>query len=170
LIVQKEAADKFLGRPKASLYAILIKPEFELNIVHHFKRTDFTPAPRVDVVMLRLRKRGPPLIQHSDIQLFRDFVVYIFTSWQPFLRTTLKGLFTPQQLKHIAKNLDFDLDATPTSVHFDQWLTLFHYFKHASTIQAIQIISGSERRLKQQQAELQKIHQTRIRRSPHARG
>src|SRR6266699_5222722 len=60
LVVQKEAAGKFLGRPRESLYAVLVKPWFELDVVHRFRRRDFVPTPRVDVVMLRLRKRGPP--------------------------------------------------------------------------------------------------------------
>src|SRR5258707_9247935 len=62
LIMQKEAAEMFLGKPRESLRAILLKPWFEMEIVHRFQRKDFMPAPQVDVVMLRLRKRGPPLI------------------------------------------------------------------------------------------------------------
>src|SRR6266481_5189361 len=94
LVMQKEAAERFLGKRGESLYAVLLKPWFEPEIVHRFKRNDFVPAPRVDVVMLRLRKRGPPLIKRNDTQMFRDFVVYGFTAWQPSLRSTFKGIFT----------------------------------------------------------------------------
>src|SRR5712664_2835245 len=72
LVMQKEAAERFLGKRGESLYAVLLKPWFEPEIVHRFKRSDFVPAPRVDVVMLRLRKRGPPLIKRNDTQMFRD--------------------------------------------------------------------------------------------------
>lgn len=161
LVMQKEAAYKFLGVPRQSLYAILLKPWFEGEIVHCFRRCDFVPDPRVDVVMLRLRKRGPPLIKHTDRQRFRDFVVYSFTAWQPTLSSVFKDIFTPQQLKHLSHNIGFSLHAPPSSLEFEQWLKLFDYFKQTGSNQAIQMISNSEKRLRQQQAGLQKLHRTR---------
>lgn len=161
LTMQKEAAEMFLGKPRESLRTILLKPWFEMTIVHHFKRRDFIPAPRIDVVMLRLRKRGPPLVHSADRQHFRGFVTHIFTAWQPALESTLKSLFSRQQLKYIRRELDIELDVTPTSLPFEQWLNLFEYFKTAGNKQAWQAILGSEKRLIQQQNELQKIHRTR---------
>jgi 23S rRNA (adenine-N6)-dimethyltransferase len=162
LVVQREAAEKFLGKPAESLYAVLMKPWFEPEVVHCFKRSDFVLVPRVDVVMLRLRKRGPPLIKRADRQLFRDFVVYGFTTWQPCLSRIFKGIFTPQQFRQAGRKLGFDIDTTPSSVRFEQWLKLFDYFKCVGDIQTLQTISGSERRLRQRQALLQKVHQTRV--------
>ncbi len=162
LIMQKEAAEKFLGVPHESLYGVLLKPCFELELLHHFQRSDFVPAPRVDVVMLRLRKRGPPLVSHSEMPLFRDFVVYSFTTPQPSLRHTFKGIFTPPQQKRLSNNLKLDLDVTPTSLCFEQWICLFDCFKHIANPQAIHTILGSETRLRQQQAKLDKSHRTRV--------
>jgi 23S rRNA (adenine-N6)-dimethyltransferase len=164
LVVQREAAEKFLGKPEESMYAVLMKPWFEPDIVHRFRRSDFVPAPRVDVVMLRLRKRGPPLIKHSDRQLFRDFVVYGFTAWRPCLRSIFKDIFTFRQIKQAERRIGFDADATPTSVRFEQWLQVFDYFKQVGAIQAIQTISGSERQLRQRQGLIEKIHRTRVER------
>ncbi len=159
--MQGEAAEKFLGEPRPSLYAILLKPAFEAELLHHFRRSDFTPAPRVDVVMLRLRKRGPPLVARNDIQLFRDFVVYSFTTPQPSLRHTLKGIFTLPQLKQLSTNLHLDLTGTPTALSFEQWLSLFLSFKQLASPQALRALCGSEKRLHQQQANLEKLHRTR---------
>ncbi len=161
LTMQKEAAEMFLGKPHESLRTILLKPWFEMAIVHNFKRKDFIPAPRVDVVMLRLRKRGPPLVRNADTQHFRNFVTYVFTAWKPTLVSTLKSIFTGQQLKYIQRELGIELDGTPTSLSFEQWLTLFGYFKIVANKQAWQTILGSEKQLIQQQSGLQKIHRTR---------
>lgn len=161
LVMQREAAEKFLGEPRSSLYAILLKPEFEAELLHRFRRSDFAPAPRVDVVMLRLRKRGPPLVASKDMQLFRDFVVYSFTTPQPSLHHTLKGIFTLPQLKQLSSNLHLDLTGTPTSLSFEQWLSLFHLFKQLASPQALQATCSSEKRLRQQQANLEKLHHTR---------
>ena len=54
LIMQREDAERFAGRPRESLYALLLKPWFEPSILHTFRRTDFVPAPQVEAVMLRL--------------------------------------------------------------------------------------------------------------------
>ena len=161
LIMQKEAAQRFLGVPHETLYSVLLKPCLELELFYRFNRSDFVPAPRVDVVMLRLRKRGPPLVSHKEMALFRDFVVYSFTSPQPCLSRTLKGIFTPHQLKLLNNDLDLNTDVTPTMLHFEQWLCLFDCFKRFAHPQAIHRVVGSEVRLRQQQAKLQKMHRTR---------
>ncbi len=75
LAVQQEAAERFLGRPRESLRSVLLKPWFEPSLAYRFRQADFVPAPQVEVVMLRLRKRGPPLIQASRAQLYRDLVI-----------------------------------------------------------------------------------------------
>lgn len=162
LVMQKEAALMFLGKPHESLYTVLLKPWFEGEIVHHFRRRDFVPEPRVDVVLLRLRKRGPPLMSRADRQCFRDFVVYAFTAWRPTIGDILKGIFTWRQLKYLNREAGIDLSATPTMISFEQWLTMFAYFKDVGNEQAMQAIAGSERRLMQQQKRLQKIHRTRL--------
>jgi 23S rRNA (adenine-N6)-dimethyltransferase len=162
LTMQKEAAEMFLGKPHESLCSVLLKPWFEMEMMHRFRRKDFLPEPQVDVVMLRLRKRGPPMVNRTDRQCFRDFVVYGFTTWRPTLDAILKGIFTGQQLKYIRRELGCDLDATPTSLTFEQWLNVFEYFKTVGNEQAMQAILGSEKRLIQQQQKLQKVHRTRL--------
>lgn len=165
LAMQKEAAEMFLGKPRESLRTILLKPWFETDIVHRFHRWDFVPAPRVDVVMLRLRKRGPPLVNNTDRQDFRDFVVYTFTRWQPTGRNPLNVFFTGRQRRFIARELGINPDAHPASLSIDQWLSLFKQLKMVENVRALQAISGSERCLLQQQRKLQKIHRTRSARS-----
>ncbi len=162
LALQREAADVLLGSPHESLRSILLKPWFETEIVHHFRRTDFDPAPRVDVVMLRLRKRGPPLVCARDRQCFRDFVVHVFTTRQPQPGAALKSVFTTHQLRHVRRDLGLDPTINPTSIAFEQWLSLFAYFKSVGTDRAVRAIAGSERRLLRQQMRLQKIHRTPV--------
>ena len=77
LIVQREAAARIAGSPRELLYGLLLKPWFEPSVVHRFRRTDFAPVPRVEAVLLRLRKRGPPLVGPRESQLYRDFVTQL---------------------------------------------------------------------------------------------
>ena len=73
----------------------------------------------------------------------------------PCLSRIFKDIFSPQQFRQAGRKLGFDVDATPSSVQFEQWLKLFDYFKCVGNVQALQTISGSERRLRQRQASLQ---------------
>lgn len=158
LTMQREAAQVFLGRPHSTLRAALLYPWFALEIVHRFKRADFIPAPRVDVVMLRLRKRGPPLVSSADRQGFRDLVTYSFTAWQPSLGETLTRIFTPRQLNVLSSALGCDLDVPPSSIACEQWLCLFNSMKTLGNDRAQRLIAGSEHRLARQHKRLEKVH------------
>ncbi len=161
LAMQQEAADALLGQPRESLRSVLLKPWFEPETVYRFERRDFAPEPQVEVVMLRLRKRGPPLVSQKERQCFRDFVIYAFTTRQPSLAATLKTLLSSPQFKHISRAVGFPADATPTSLSFAQWLRLFACFQQQANALAMRAIAGSEQRLLQQQQQLEKIHRTR---------
>ncbi len=57
LIVQREAAEKFAGTPRETLFSLLHKPWFEISVAGIVRRRDFVPAPRVHSVLLRIRRR-----------------------------------------------------------------------------------------------------------------
>ena len=161
LVMQKEASDVLLGLPYETMRTILIKPWFRLEVVHRFRRTDFAPAPGVDVVMLRLQRRVQALVAPGTQAAFRDFVVYGFTTWRPTLEKIFKELFTWPQLKRIRTELAIDLNGTPTSLSLEQWLDLFRCFENEASLQAKGMVWGSEKRLARHQARLKKIHRTR---------
>ncbi len=161
LSMQREAADTLLGRPRESLRTVLLKPWFEIETIHHFRRIDFEPAPRVDVVMLRLRKRGPPLVSHRDRQSFRDFVTYTFTAWQPTIELALRRLCARRHFNTLRGGLSFSLDVAPTALALDHWLELFAAFQVSVDAHEKTAIDGSEKRLAQQQSALHKEHRTR---------
>lgn len=162
LAVQREAAERFLGQPRESLCAVLLKPWFEPSLVYRFTRGDFIPAPQVEVVMLRLRKRGPPLLKPSEARLFRDFVVYVFTAWKPSLRAALSGLLSARQLRELNSSLAGTLDLPPSAVPFAQWLALYARFDALAGATAREAIDGSQARLRRRQASLHKRHRTRL--------
>lgn len=163
LVVQREAAETLAGQPHELLRTVLLKPWFDVEIVHHFRRTDFIPVPRVDVVMLRLRKRGPPLVRHADRQCFRNFAVHVFTAWHPTVAQTLQRLCGRRHLDTLRRELDFSLDVPPTSMTVAQWIGLYASFHSLRDARALALIHGSEARLTRQQNVLQKIHRTRVR-------
>lgn len=146
LIVQREAAARCTGVPVESLYSALLKPWFEPSLLHRFQRSDFVPAPSVEVVMLRLHKRGPPLVAASKAQAYRDFVTHGFTAWQPSLRAAFAGSFNRSRFLSMAHDLRIDPDLRPSQICFEQWLALFERLHAAGCIAASCRFAGAERR------------------------
>ena len=130
LIIQKEAAEKFSGSPRQSLVSILAQPVFEFQILTQLRRTDFWPVPNVDSVLLSIRRRSNPLIGNQEISGYRDFVEFGFRRWKPNLKLAFKNVFSYKKWKRLARDLDFPLNATPTELSLEQWLGLYHAFRH----------------------------------------
>jgi 23S rRNA (adenine-N6)-dimethyltransferase len=129
LIMQREAAEKFSGRPHETQFSVLAKPSFDIQIIREFRRTDFEPVPNADSVLLHIRKRPSVLIRKEDAFLYHSFVCYGFGTWKNSLKLIFKPVFTYQQWKHLSKDLHFPLNAIPSSLTFEQWLGLFECFK-----------------------------------------
>ena len=135
LIVQKEAAKKFSGCPRETLFSILVKPFFDLQILWQLKRTDFWPVPNVDSVLLSIKRRTSPLIEVQDRPLYREFVQYGFGRWKPNLKLAFKHIFTYKQWKRLARDMDFRLNATPTELSVEQWSGLYQrYMSRKSSV------------------------------------
>lgn len=130
LILQKEAAEKFVGQPRETQFSILAKPRFDLQILRQLRRSDFDPMPGVDSVLLRITKRKSSLIHPADYARYQAFVRFGFGSWKESLKLTYKPIFTHRQWKQLSKQLAFPSDAKPSTLTVAQWVGLFDYFQH----------------------------------------
>ncbi|KYK22165.1 hypothetical protein AYK25_07425 [Thermoplasmatales archaeon SM1-50] len=133
LILQKEAAEKFIGTPKTTQFSVLAKPWFRLKIIRWFKRTDFSPVPKVDVVMLHIEKRTPSLISLRDIRIYERFIKRGFGAWKKNLKSNYKNIFSHNQWKRLARDLEFPVRAKPSELTFRQWLGLFEFLKRGDS-------------------------------------
>jgi 23S rRNA (adenine-N6)-dimethyltransferase len=163
LVVQREAAERYVGGARETLVSVLLKPWFEPSIVHRFRRDDFAPAPRVDVVMLRLRKRGPPLIVEEGATLFRDVVRYGFTSWRPSVVSSLESLVGRTRARQLAGQVGLSSAAPPSLVPFEVWLGLVHALTAGDRARLRIRLAETARTLRRQQQVLTKSHRTRMR-------
>lgn len=161
LIVQLEAAQRFAGSPRETLYALLLKPWYEPSIRHSFQRNDFVPEPAVDSVLLQLRRREAPLVRETAAQRYRDFVVALFTAWQPTVRAALRYVLPRRAWLKIERQWGLDLDDSPARIPFARWLELFTAFEMLGDDRAFAAIEGAEARLRHEQANLKKEHRSR---------
>jgi 23S rRNA (adenine-N6)-dimethyltransferase len=161
LVVQREAAARYLGEPVETLVALLLKPRFEPTVEHRFDRRDFAPVPGVETVLLRLRKRAPSLLTSSEEDAYRDLVAHAFTVWRPTLYDALRPLCGARRCEYLWRTLRLPRAVTPARLSFEQWLAIFRQLASADIVALWRTVAGAEHRLRLQQANLQKIHRTR---------
>ncbi len=161
LVVQREAAERFCGRPRTTLPSLLLAPWFEAEIAHSFSRGDFSPRPGVDVVLLRLAKRGPPLVPATQAGLYRDFACEVFTCRQPAVGETLRRLGGERWVRRALAEAGVPPQARPSEIPPERWLRLFAAFRDAVGEAAFVRVHGAEARLNQQQNHLRKWHRSR---------
>jgi 23S rRNA (adenine-N6)-dimethyltransferase len=128
LIVQKEAAEKFIGIPKTTQFSVLLKPWFKLKLIRSFERIDFSPVPNVDIVMLHIEKRIPSLISPAHMPVYERFIKCGFSAWRKNLKSNYKNVFSHNQWKRLSRDLRFPIHARPSELRFRQWLGLFEFY------------------------------------------
>lgn len=124
LVMQREAAERIVGVPRQTLFGLVRQPWFEPRIVHRFRRTDFAPRPRVDIVLLRLRKRGPPLVSDHLRAFFIQFVTYSFVCCRRTVACTLDELIGHGRTRRLARSVG-NLDVPPSCVPPHAWIAVF---------------------------------------------
>lgn len=132
LIVQREAARKFAGSPSETMFSLLRKPRFSIDVARPMRPRDFDPPPRVETSLLHIRARDTPLIARNDTVAWRAFVRGAFhRSGAPDIRGVLRPYITRRQLDALARDLRFDPRARPATLSFGQWLALFRFHARA---------------------------------------
>lgn len=164
LVVQKEAAEKFIGKPydsKNSLMAILLKPWFDFEISYQFKRSDFFPKPNVDTILLRTTKKIEPSVSYGHKRQYQDFITYAFNQFKPNIAEGLAKLFNKKIMVKLASQSNFSSSSKPGELDFNNWIGLFNYFLNKLDNKHQSIVRGSHTKLSEQQKKLEKIHRTR---------
>lgn len=75
-------------------------------------------------------------------------MVYGFTRRKPTLKKAFKKVFTFKQFSRLSKDLKFKMDAKPTDLNFNQWLSLFNYFLIRVEDYKKSLVKNSEKRLR----------------------
>ena len=130
LVVQREAAERFAGRPfsRETLPSLLLKPWWQIEIARRFRRTDFDPPPGVDAVALWLARRTRPLVDRLQAAEYRRFIRSCFGRGGRSIRRCLRSEFTRTQILRLSRDLGFDPSGPPSGLTFDHWLALYRFW------------------------------------------
>ena len=129
LVLQTEAAEKYAGTPRETLFSLLAKPSFEMAIERRFRRIDFDPVPRVRTAMLHIRRRERSLLDGASRGRYARFVRGVFGA-SPQAGMALRTRFTREQVRRLANDLGFARDGRIHALTFPQWLAIFRFYEN----------------------------------------
>lgn len=100
LIVQKQFAQKMLveGGHFHGALGMSIAPWWTTRIRRPLRRTDFTPPPAVDTVLLEIKQRDAPLLPRERMRDYIDFVARCYAEPKFYAKTTAPRGLKPSQL------------------------------------------------------------------------
>lgn len=162
LVMQREAADRFMGTPVETLVGLRLKPWFEPSIGHEFRRTDFRPAPAVDSVLLGIERRDRPLLPVAQRARFDDFVVSMFTAWKPTVTQAARAAFPRAVAAVLDRSMGRALDQRPSQIGLDAWIAAFETLRALDDPRVWSAIDGASQKLEREQAGLEKRSRTNL--------
>ncbi|KKU59365.1 MAG: rRNA (Adenine-N(6)-)-methyltransferase [Parcubacteria group bacterium GW2011_GWA2_47_12] len=163
LIVQKEAAIKFLGAPYAHspLLSHFLKINYEIQNLMDIPKSNYTPKPRFDTSLIIIKRKENPALDEIESVQFKDFMVYLFERRKPFIREALKSVMSNLQVKIVLSNLQITDNTEIKKIMFDDWISIFKIFSAHAPEKSKKIMLGSYQKLLVEQSHIKKIHRTR---------
>lgn len=162
LILQEEAAIKYLGAPHADspLLSNLLQVTFSIEKIMKIERSNYTPRPKVDTMYIAFHRKKKPAFENELAEEFRDFLVYIFERRKPLINKALKSIMSNLQVKIILSNLNLAPDKAIKKILFNEWVEIFKVFLLHAPNKSKKAIKGSYNRLLEEQRKLKKQHRT----------
>jgi len=160
VILQKESALMYGGSDldsRISVKSLLASPYYSFSIVHSFLKSDFTPTPNVDSVLLKLEKRENPLVTLKNYDLYKDFIAFI--SQDRVGEGKWKKIFSKSDLS-ILTNKGLILGKGIKSQDLTAIISSFNYASKYNS-NKLKFIEGSMKKLYSQQSVIIKQNRTR---------
>lgn len=135
--------------------------KYSVSIVYDFDRSDFYPAPKVDIVLLHLKRRRA--LDKAKVREYEDLVSYFYTCHKGnTAKACLSALFSHEQIKRLAQSCGIGLSESYTMITAAQWEKIFLYAETGLPPEKRARIKGAYHRLLQQQKRLKKQNRTSL--------
>lgn len=121
LVMEKASASRFAGVPRESLRSLLLKPDYEVEIICQLRRDDFHPRPSVDVALFHMHRKAEPDISSKHRRSYQRFVTDGMTDAAGLLRR----VFTKKQLSAALRQAGMRRLPASGEIRYVQWLCLF---------------------------------------------
>lgn len=131
VLVQKEVAEKIVGKTGKSLITIETQLFGRPEIVGIVPAKSFYPAPKVDSAILKIEVYDKPLIPEKSIDDFIRLVKFGFSQKRKMLSNTLSaGLhMKPAEMSEILKKADINPNLRAENLEIGDWERLAKHLK-----------------------------------------
>ncbi len=158
LILQEAAAEKFVGKPAATLVSALLAIEgWERNVLERIPRDKFEPRPKTDAALVEFKK-----VRGEGSVVAKDLIAHIFTYHQKndTLEDNLGRVFTRKQAQKIVEDLN-KKGMTIKDLSDEDWLHISRVFEKLANQKQLEKIKGKYNTWNKSQKRLPKTHRTR---------
>jgi 23S rRNA (adenine-N6)-dimethyltransferase len=125
VIVEWEVARKRALCWPSTLLNVVWGARYELVAARRLPAACFEPRPAADAGVLRIVRRGEPLVGAHEAAPFRLFAEQGFRSRAPSLRAALAQRVPERTFKRLARELGFDASAAARDLDVHQWAELY---------------------------------------------
>lgn len=125
LIMEKGAAKRFMGMPGETGKSLLLKVNWSMKIVYHFRREDFHPMPAVDSVLVHIVRKEKADLDRKEYREFQRFVEHSLK----YGVCGNKGLLTKRQVTAALKQAGLPHAHEDGVTLYIQWLCLFRCYQ-----------------------------------------
>jgi 23S rRNA (adenine-N6)-dimethyltransferase len=161
LILQEEAALRLQGVSEGLLVSLLILNNYESKISYRFKKTDFSPKPRVNSVLIEFIKRPKALVADNHLNGFLDFISFVIMQQRPSIEERLLKMLKPSRLNEFLTLLKIDKRQSLYQIDKLKYFQMCKLFFEKYPNQ-ITIIKGSYKKYQEINSKNQKVYRTRL--------
>jgi 16S rRNA (adenine1518-N6/adenine1519-N6)-dimethyltransferase len=124
IMVQKEAADRYLARPGGKMFGaitIFLQSAYSAEATHAVSRSCFTPKPAVDSVLLKLARRASP--RRFSVKC-RSTIRGVFAHRRKQIGSIAHGQTELRPWLEILERAGFDPKTRPEAIPVELWAEL----------------------------------------------
>lgn len=125
LVMEKGAARRFMGTPRETEKSLLLKVNWNMKILYHFRREDFHPMPSVDSVLVHFSRKEVPDLSRGEYREFQKFIEYSFK----YGVCGSRGLLTRKQVSVALRRAGLPQIQENGVTLYIQWLCLFRCYR-----------------------------------------
>jgi len=150
LILQTDTLLDFSkGKARPTFKSLLLDPQYEVENLYDFSRSDFAPQPQADTALFSLIRRTSPLLPTQKYRLYRDFLAYI--SHDRVGEGVWKKLLTKKQLEQVARQTKLSLNKGLKAQNSQSLISTYGELERVAP-QFVNKIQGAFQRLRSEQA------------------
>ncbi|WP_204669482.1 23S ribosomal RNA methyltransferase Erm [Gracilibacillus alcaliphilus] len=125
IVMEKGAAKRFTSGRIKDIYVLLWRMYFDIRIVRHIAKTNFSPPPKVDSALVIITRKKQPCIAYREANLFRKIVKPLLRQPDMPIGIALSSILTHKQVKILRKKLGVNHEFPIGYLSEKQWGAVF---------------------------------------------